>query len=153
MESLFPETTKWNKYENSLQKSLLSTKQSISEMSALFFEGKYLLTKVGEPASEKGIFSVYLETFLICRELCLDYWLPTALTVHRTSMKMPFVSYRASPKTQQLVHCTTEAGVKSITWVLQKTKPWNICICSFLNWWWHDFWASLVGNYYLKSAL
>lgn len=103
-------------------------------MSALFFEGKYLLIKVSKPANGKAVFPEYLENFLICRELCLDCWSHTTLTLHRTSIKMLFVSYRASPKAQQLVYISTEVGVKRVTSVLQKTKYAYICIYSFLNW-------------------
>lgn len=99
------------------------TKHSISEMSALFFEGKYLLTEVSKPANEKAVFWVYLENFLIYRELCLHYWIPARLALLRTSVKMLFASYIPFPKDQQLVYISTEPGVKRITYVLQKTKP------------------------------
>lgn len=39
---------------------LLSTKESISEMFALLFEDKYLLTKVRKPANQKAVYSGYL---------------------------------------------------------------------------------------------
>lgn len=67
-------------------------------MFALLFEDKYLLTKARKPANQKAVYSGYLKTFLISRDLHLHYQLLRAPTWRRIAMKILFASYRVFPK-------------------------------------------------------
>lgn len=77
MEKLLPETTKRNKYEN---RAFFPWSQVLQECLLYFLKANTCWPKLASLLIKKIIFSVYLEIFLICRQLCPGYWIPTTLT-------------------------------------------------------------------------